>query len=213
MSPTTLKSSGSTWRAQGRRHVVSSSALLTLLLVAGAIMQAPEASATAPRPGLKAVGPAPVASSPLCSAVGAKAVSEAVGYTVPAATTTIDRRMFSAKYNISATMTDCTYGSQASLADILKDVNLVYEKLSRRVPASVIKDDLTQVSAKAQQHIVAVPIGGFSGSAYYVTIQESTVYSEAIVDLTGVKVAGAVVTQRLPKRAIISLEELAVANF
>lgn len=45
------------------------------------------------------------------------------------------------------------------------------------------------------------------------TIQESTFYSEAIVDLTGVKVAGAVVTQRLPKRAIISLEELAVANF
>lgn len=184
-----------------------------LLLAVGAMVQGPTAGASAPRADLKAVSPARVASSPLCSAVGAKAVSQAVGYTVPAATTTINRRMFDAKYNISATVTDCTYGSEASLADILKDVNLVYEKLSRPVPVSVIRKDLTQLSAKAGQHVTTASIGGFSGSAYYMTFQEGTIYSESIVDLDGVKVAGAVVTQKLPQSAIIALEKLAVGNF
>jgi len=191
--------------------------------------------------GLLATGPAPVAqaasapsavyspaqarlvasaTSPLCKAVSAAAVSHVVGYSLPAPTSTVNMQT-DKKLNITGTFTDCTYGTYGSGSPT---VDLVYETLSRAVPLSTFQQ-VIQATGKQMPgaDITVKPYAGLGHPALSVTITTRGSYSslgEEIAAVKGKKVAGADVEYlgRLPKAPlplskVAALTKLAMAKF
>jgi len=140
--------------------------------------------------GLLATGPAPVAqaasapsavyspaqarlvasaTSPLCKAVSAAAVSHVVGYSLPAPTSTVNTQT-DKKLNITGTFTDCTYGTYGSGSPT---VDLVYETLSRAVPLSTFQQ-VIQATVKQMPgaDISVKPYAGLGHPALSVTITQ-----------------------------------------
>ncbi len=86
------------------------------------------------------VAPPPTGAA-ACNLVSQADVSYVVGRTVPAPQVVSSTQVFDKRYNISGTLTECTYGSLTGLS-ITKVVVLTYEALSAPVPAALEKADL-----------------------------------------------------------------------
>ena len=163
-------------------------------------------------------------SSSLCSGVSPSQVSAVVGWSVPAATTSVNNDYFDQALGIHENDVECTYAKQAtSLASVEQDVVLSYETLSKVPSRTVALRDIKNGFAKAEK---GMPAGssitysithtfGVTSIFTKVTAKESTFTFtfEFAFGWRGTKVAGGWVESGLPEAKVQALEKLALDNF
>ena len=147
--------------------------------------------------------------SSICSKVSAASVSAIAGFAVPAATTTTrNLAATAANYGISAVVTTCTFGAQATVAELTKDVSLVFEVTSKPITTREIRQSLAK-SASASLKITVTPYSGLGVSAVDVTTTGAGVRGEGITAVVGTKVYSATVFTSLSLSKLASLVKLA----
>jgi hypothetical protein len=172
--------------------------------------------AAASRPGVTPEGRQAVArtarllSSSICSKVSPASVSALVGYSVPAGTPDI-RKLKATKQNfgISAVVTTCTFGSQASMAALLKDVTLSSEVTSKPLTTSEMQQEVAKASG-ATFKFKFTPYSGLGVPAFYFSMTAAGISAEGIEGVDGTKSFGASVeTKTLSKSKLAALAKLA----
>ncbi len=148
-------------------------------------------------------------SASICSKVSNSTVSAIVGYTVPAATAeTRHLQPTAANFGISAVETTCTFGSQASLAALIKDVSLTFEVTSRALTAQEVKTQIAKATS-ATIKISVTPYPGLGVPALYFTVTGGGTSGAGIVGLSGTTYFGASSDAKLSKSKLASLAKLA----
>jgi hypothetical protein len=192
-----------------------SRALLLGICVASGFVAAPAVAQATSRQAVTAQGSQLVArtarplSSSICSAVSAASVSALVGYSVPAATsTTTHIAATKQSYGISAVNTTCTFGAQASIAALTKDVSLTLEVTSRPFTASEMQQAFQKV-ANATLKIKVTPYSGLGVPGVHVTETSASITGEGIYGLAGTRIFGATVFKTLSVSKLATLAKLA----
>jgi hypothetical protein len=148
-------------------------------------------------------------SSSICAKVSAGSVSAIVGYPVPAATTSVRNLPATAQDGgISAVVTTCTFGPQASLAELLKDVTLTLEATSKPLTAAGIEKDL-QDRSSASLKITVKSYSGLGVPGLYYTETGAGITGQGISGAVGDRVFGASVERPLTMSKLASLAKLA----
>lgn len=159
--------------------------------------------------GSHAVAPAGSQSSPICSKVRAASVSAIVGYALPAATASTNTIPASTENDgISAVVTTCTFGSQASIAALKKDVVLDLEITSKPITEAEVRKQL----AKSGTTTLKLDITSYSGlgaPGVYVSATGGGIHATGISGFVGTKVFGADVFETLSTSKLASLARLA----
>jgi hypothetical protein len=147
--------------------------------------------------------------SSICATVSAASVSTIVGFAVPAPTTaTRNLAATPANYGISAVVTTCTFGAQATVADLTKDVSLVFEVTSKPITTREIKQSLAK-TASASLKIAVTSYSGLGVPAVYEITTGGGIRGEGITALVGTKVFSANVFSTLSMSKLASLVKLA----
>jgi hypothetical protein len=148
-------------------------------------------------------------SSSVCDKVSPAAVSALIGYSVPAATTSV-RNLPATKKNhgISAVVTTCTFGPQSSLAELLKDVTLTLEVTSKPLTATQIQQGIANASTPAAKATVK-SYSGLGVPGVYFTETGAGITAEGISGVSGTRIFGASVEKSLATSKLASLAKLA----
>jgi hypothetical protein len=160
-------------------------------------------------PGVAQASSGPeLSSAAICHKVSSASVSAIVGFSVPAATASVNN-LKPTKENdeISTVVTSCIYGSETSLAALAKTVGLVYEVTSRPLTAAELKKGLAQGQ---KLNINAVPYSGLGLSALYYSFTLGGVLTQGITGLSDKDEYGAFVyTKAVSKPKLAALVRLA----
>lgn len=148
-------------------------------------------------------------SSSICAKVSPASVSRIVGFSVPAPTTDVSK-LAATKQNdgISALVTTCTFGAQASLADLAKDVTLELEIASKPLTVSEVRQRL---NASAHEGLT-MKIASYSGlgvTGFFLTETGTGIHGEVIIGVEGTKSFSATVFTNLSTSKLASLARLA----
>lgn len=147
--------------------------------------------------------------SGICSKVSAAAVSAIVGYSVPAGTAATRKLQPTAQnFGISAVVTTCTYGSEASLAAMIKDVTLTSEITSKALTAQEVQTQLAKETSAAIK-VTAASYSGLGVPGVYFTVTGGGTRGVGIVGLAGTNYFGASTDSMLSKSKLASLAKLA----
>lgn len=182
-----------------RRHLRSFGVLIAFTGTA-VLAAAPGVAQASPGPGLSAAA--------ICHEVSAASVSAIVGFSVPAATASVNN-LKPTKENdeISAVVTSCTYGSEASLAALAKTVGLSYEVTSRPLTTAELKKGLSQAQ---KLNMDLVPYSGLGLSAFYYKFTVGGVLTQGITGLSHKNEYGAFVyTKAVSMSSLAALVRLA----
>ena len=156
------------------------------------------------------VSPAAALAAPsICDRVSAASVSSIVGYPVPAAV--IATRVLKATAEsdgISGTDTTCTFGSQATIPALLKDVTLEEETTSKPLTVQEVESSLS-AHANSSLKITVTSYSGLGVPAVYFTETGGGISGEGISGLVGTRSFGASVEQPLTRAKLAALAKLA----
>jgi hypothetical protein len=167
-------------------------------------------SVLAAAPGVAQASSSPrlSAAAVFCHKVSAASVSAIVGFSVPAATVSVNN-LKPTKENdeISAMVTSCTYGAGTSVAGLAKTVGLVYEVTSKPVTEADLKKGISQAQTLKMSF---VPYSGLGLSAFYYTFTVGGIFTQGMTGLSGKKEYGAFVyTKAVSTSKLAALVRLA----
>jgi hypothetical protein len=186
-------------------HLPLRSAMLLLGTVGLSGLLAAPLAAQAARDAQTAVS----RSSSICSKVSPGSVSAIVGYSVPAATTSVRTLPATAQDGgISAVVTTCTFGPDASLAELLKDVTLTLEVTTKPLTTAEVKKDL-QSKSNASLKITVKAYSGLGVPGLYYAETGAGITGQGISGAVGNRLFGASVEQPLAMSKLASLAKLA----
>jgi hypothetical protein len=179
-------------------------------LVAGAATAGATSRVTA---GSAARARASLAAAGVCHKVPAAAVSAVVHWKVPAPTLSrTDIAGSASDGGISTVETTCTYGQEASIADLPKLVILVSATTSEPITAAELQQLVQQALSKQGQGaaITFKPYNGLGVPAWYLTFGNSIFQVQEVVGFQGTRwFGGAVFSKTLSAARVGALAKLA----
>ena len=152
--------------------------------------------------------PPPPTGAAACNLVSQADVSYVVGRTVPPLQVVSSTQVFDKRYNISGTLTECTYGSLTGLS-ITKVVVLTYEALSAPVPAALEKADLQAAQKDSGGSLKLTRYKGLGHPAWLFRSTSAGGPSALIVIKDRQYLVGASVFSSLSKARLAALADLA----
>jgi hypothetical protein len=148
--------------------------------------------------------------SSICNKVSAAAVSEIIGYKVPAATAyTLAIKPTKVNFEISGTETSCTYGAETSMAAVQKAVSLSIETISRPLTSAEMQQSIAKASALAKFKFSTY--SGLGVPAFYFILSESGITGQGITGVLGGKTffGASVESKTVSKSTLAALAKLA----
>jgi len=171
-------------RSLWSRALLLGIASASVLITVPAVAQAATRSGTVFNARHIVAATARAQSSSICSKVSAASVSSIIGYKVPPGTPyTFSIKPTKENYEISGKETTCTYGTETSMATILKAVSLSFETISKPLTTSEMQQSIAKASKLAKFKFSAY--SGLGVPAFYFSLTESGITGQGITGVLG----------------------------
>ncbi len=152
---------------------------------------------------------AETAAASICAKVSAASVSALVGYKVPAATyATGTVKASTLNEETSGVVTTCTFGTETTLAKLLKAVTLEVEVNSKPISASKAAKNLMKLATKTTK-ITVRAYKGLGINGLYFTVSSDGVTGREVTGLVGKRSFAASVERPLSLAKLAALARLA----
>lgn len=149
--------------------------------------------------------------SGVCSGVSPGAVSQIVGRGMPGPMVASRTAIFDKQLGITATAVSCSYGLANTLPEVLGDVDLVYEKLSKPVtPAHLLQ--AVKSSAGKNETVTAISYSGLGIPGALVISTSSAGVSHSISGLKGTNLYSAGAFTAVSISTVQTLAKLAITH-